>query len=127
LASSISSLLGRFPSVTSPPTSSWPKPKHQTKHFLHTTGPPLFSRSRRLSPEQLKVAEQEFAKLERLGIIRRSSAPWATPLHMVPKATGGWRPCGDYRRVNAATTPDKYPLPNLQDLSSHLHGAKIFS
>ena len=127
LASSISSLLGRFSSVTSPPTSSWPKPKHQTKHFLHTTGPPLFSRSRRLSPEQLKVAEQEFAKLERLGIIRRSSAPWATPLHMVPKATGGWRPCGDYRRVNAATIPDKYPLPNLQDLSSHLHGAKIFS
>jgi hypothetical protein len=53
LASSISSLLGRFPEVTSPPTTPWPAPRHQTKHFLNTTGPPLFSRSRRLTPEQL--------------------------------------------------------------------------
>jgi hypothetical protein len=46
---------------------------------------------------------------------------------MVPKPNGSWRPCGDYRRLNAATTPDKYPLPNLQDLSNFLHGSTIFS
>jgi hypothetical protein len=46
---------------------------------------------------------------------------------MVPKPDGSWRPCGDYSRLNTVTTPDKYPLPNLQDLSSHLHGATIFS
>ncbi len=46
---------------------------------------------------------------------------------MVPKPNGSWRPCGDYRRLNAATTPDKYPLPNLQDLSNFLHGFTIFS
>ncbi|MFN9903862.1 MAG: reverse transcriptase family protein, partial [bacterium] len=59
--------------------------------------------------------------------MRRSNSPWSSPLHMVPKPNGSWRPCGDYRRLNAATTPDKYPLPNLQDLSNFLHGSTIFS
>jgi hypothetical protein len=66
-------------------------------------------------------------ELERLGILRRSSSPWASPLHMVPKADGTWRPCGDYRRLNTITVPDQYPLPNLQDLSARLHGCKFFS
>jgi hypothetical protein len=46
---------------------------------------------------------------------------------MVPKPNGSWRPCGDYRRLNTVTTADKYPLPNLQDLSAHLHGTNVFS
>ena len=46
---------------------------------------------------------------------------------MVPKPGGGWRPCGDYRRLNQITTPDWYPLPNMQDLANHLHGATVFS
>jgi hypothetical protein len=29
--------------------------------------------------------------------------------------------------LNAVTVPDKYPLLNLQDLSTHLHGSTIFS
>jgi cleavage and polyadenylation specificity factor subunit 1 len=46
---------------------------------------------------------------------------------MVPKPDGSWHPCGDYRRLNNVTTPDKYPLPNMQDLSTFLHGSKIFT
>jgi cleavage and polyadenylation specificity factor subunit 1 len=80
-----------------------------------------------LSTAQLAVAEKTFKELESLGIVRRSSSPWATPLHMVPKPNGSWRPCGDYRQLNNVTIPDKYPLPNMQDLSSFLHDAKIFS
>ncbi len=46
---------------------------------------------------------------------------------MVPKKDGSWRPCGDYRCLNLVTTPDKYPLPNMQDLSNGLHNCTIFS
>jgi hypothetical protein len=46
---------------------------------------------------------------------------------MVPKKDGSWRPCGNYRHLNLVTTPDKYPLPNMQDFSNGLHGCNIFS
>jgi hypothetical protein len=46
---------------------------------------------------------------------------------MVPKKDGSWRPCGDYHHLNLVTTLDKYPLPNMQDLSNSLHGCTIFS
>jgi cleavage and polyadenylation specificity factor subunit 1 len=46
---------------------------------------------------------------------------------VVPKANGGWRPCGDFRRLNEATTPDRYPVPHIQDFSARLAGTHIFS
>ncbi len=120
-------LLARYPTVTCASLTTWPTPRHHTTHSIHTTCPPFTACARRLSPEQLSVAEKTFKELESLGIVRRSNSPWSSPLHMVPKPNGSWRPCGDYRRLNAATTPDKYPLPNLQDLSNFLHGSTIFS
>jgi hypothetical protein len=61
------------------------------------------------------------------GVIRRSSSCWSSPLHMVRKKDGSWRPCGDFRRLNLITTEDRYPLPNMADLSSRLDGCTIFS
>ncbi|CAE1240059.1 Retrovirus-related Pol polyprotein from transposon 297,Retrovirus-related Pol polyprotein from transposon 17.6 [Acanthosepion pharaonis] len=47
---------------------------------------------------------------------------------MVPKAQdGAWRPCRDYRRLNAQTVPDKYPVPNLADFAISLQGATVFT
>jgi hypothetical protein len=65
-------------------------------------------------------------KIEKADIIRRSNSTWASPLHMVPKRDGSWRPCGDFRHLNTITTPDRYPLPNMQDLSDGRHGCTVF-
>jgi Reverse transcriptase (RNA-dependent DNA polymerase) len=46
---------------------------------------------------------------------------------MVPKKDGKWRPCGDYRRLNMVTRPDRYPLPSLVDFANKLHGCCYFS
>ena len=46
---------------------------------------------------------------------------------MVLKQNGSWRPCGDYRLLNAKTIPDKYSLPNLRDFNINLFGKTIFS
>jgi hypothetical protein len=72
-----------------------------------------------------------FSSAEWFGTeFREFSVPWnsrnsAGP--MVPKPNGSWQRCGNYRCLNSATTPDKYPLPNLQDLSNFLHVSTIFS
>ena len=76
---------------------------------------------------KLAAAEAEFRKLEAAGIVRHSDSPWASPLHMVPKPDGSWRPCGDYRHLNNATRPDRYPLPNLLDFTANLRGCTVFS
>ena len=77
--------------------------------------------------EKLDVARQEFQKMMDLGIIRPSNSPWSSPLHVVPKANGGWRPCGDYRALNVVTQDDRYPLPHIHSFSQSTSNATVFS
>ncbi len=46
---------------------------------------------------------------------------------MVPKKDRSWQPCGNYCRLNLVSTPGKYLLPNMQDLSNGLYGCNVHS
>ena len=61
--------------------------RHDITHHIQTVGPPVSACPRRLAPDRLHVAKQEFEHMLNLGIIRSSSSPWVLPLHMVPKKT----------------------------------------
>ena len=86
---------------------------------------PTYAKFCRLPPQKLQDAKQAFAEMERMGICKKSSSPWASPLHMVKKSDVSWRPCSDYRRLNLITMLEHYPLSNMQDLIGALHGAKF--
>ena len=131
-------LLDSFPDILTP--SFTPKEvKHGVLHHIPTTGRPVQSRARRLDAEKLKVAKAEIDKLVQLGICHRGKSEWSSPLMVARKPClspcsctpttpcGGWRVCGDYRRVNAITTDDKYPVRTLADFNANLHGKKVFS
>jgi hypothetical protein len=65
--------------------------------------------------------------MEANGICRRSKSQWFNPLHIVPKADGTFRPCGNYRRLNGLNEQDSYPIPHIQDFGAWLAGKRIFS
>jgi hypothetical protein len=119
-------LLAEFPG-TRQPLDSRCQPSHGVQHQIVTDGPPTAAKFRRLDSTKMAAAKVEFDKMLRAGIIRCSSSQWSSPLHMVRKKDGSWRPCGDYRRLNLVTRKDKYPLPNMADLSGRLDGCVIFS
>jgi len=120
-------LSDHFPQLLSPPDYSMIPSDRDVCHTIETEGTPIHSRPRQLSTEKLAIAKQEFDALIALKVIRPSSSPWSSPLHMVKKKDGSWRPCGDYRRLNSVTVSDRYSLPNIQTIHHKLAGSQIFS
>ena len=88
---------------------------------------PFRLRPYRYTPTQKSEIEQQVSQLLQNHMIQESSSPFASPVLLVKKKTGEWRMCVDYRRLNAYTIKNKFPLPIIEELFEELLGAKWFT
>ncbi|KAI2647959.1 Retrovirus-related Pol polyprotein from transposon 17.6 [Labeo rohita] len=88
---------------------------------------PVKQKPYRVSPAKLKAMKELIDEMLAAEVIEPSSSAWASPVVLIPKKTGGLRFCVDYRKLNAVTQSDAYPLPNIQEILESLVGASIFT
>ena len=100
---------------------------------------------RRLNPNMKEAVRGEVLKLLDAGIIYPiSDSKWVSPTQVVPKKSGitvvknennelvptriqtGWRMCIDYRKLNAATRKDHFPLPFLDQVLERVAGRAFY-
>ncbi|KAI4313029.1 hypothetical protein MLD38_037808 [Melastoma candidum] len=100
---------------------------------------------RRLNPHMKEVVRKEVIKWLDAGIIYPiSDSSWVSPVQCVPKKGGitvvenskneliptrtitGWRICMDYRKLNAATCKDHFPLPFIDQMLDRLAGKSFY-
>lgn len=52
---------------------------------------------------------------------------WSSPCILVGKPDGTYRFCSDFRKVNAVTKTDNFPLPRMEDCIDQVGSAKFVS
>jgi len=88
---------------------------------------PIRSMPYRQGPALRAKAATEIRKMLDAGVIEPATSEWASPIVLVPKKDATMRFCVDYRRLNAKTVGDAYPLPRIDDCLDSLGDASIFS
>ena len=84
----------------------------------------------RCIPTNPKQEEDLWKTLEtwnREGVTEPANSPWGAPLIPVPKKDGRIRWCVDFRRLNAVTVKDSFPLPLITTNLHKLGSSTIFS
>ena len=72
------------------------------------------------------IVEKHIVRLLAEDVIEESDSPWASNVVLV-KRGDKIRFCVDYRKVNAITKADQYPIPRIEDYLNALGGKKFFS
>ncbi len=98
------------------------------QHHIETE-PGIVVRSRpyRLPEHKKKVVQSELEAMLEMGLIEESHSDWASPIVLVPKTDGSVRFCVDYRKVNAVSKFDAYPMPRVDELLDRLGTACFYS
>ena len=115
------------------------------KIYLEEGAKPTRDVQRRLNPNMKEVVMKEVIKLLDAGIIYPiSDSKWVSPTQVVPKKAGitvvenadgeqiptrvttGWRVCIDYRKLNAVTRKDHFPLPFMDQLLERVAGHEYY-
>jgi hypothetical protein len=94
----------------------------RVKEGVEPIAVPMYSSS----PEKRRVIEEQLEKWFEQGVIEPSVSPWSAPVVIVYR-NGKPRFCVDYRKLNAVTIGDEFPIPRQAEILQSLSGANILS
>jgi hypothetical protein len=98
------------------------------KHEIDVGGAaPIRQHPYRVNATKRLIMSQEVSYLVENSLASSSSSPWSSPCLLVPKPDGTFRFCTDYRKVNAVTVPDSYPLPRIDDCVDTIGSARYMT
>ena len=101
---------------------------HLVEHDVDTgKSGPIKLAPYRLAPGKMSIVKSEIEDMLTRGIIRPSNSPYSAPIVLVTKKDGSNRMCVDFRKLNDVTRKDAFPLPQIDQIVDHFHGAKVFS
>ena len=88
---------------------------------------PIAQRFYRVSPEKRQILDSEVDYMLENGLAVPSTSSWSSPCLLVSKPDSTFRPCTDFRKINAVTKPDSFPLPRIDDCVDQVGSAKYVS
>ena len=88
---------------------------------------PFKERFRHIAPPLVDEVCQHIQEMLDGGAIQPSQSPWCNAIVLVRKKDGLLRFCIDFRRLNAQTKKDAYPLPHMQETMESMVGTRHFS
>ena len=116
------SLIQQFPSLF----SDIPSRTTVLKHDIDVgDNAPVKQHAYRVNPTKHAMMKAETDYLMENGLAVPSCSPWCSPCILVPKPDRSFRFCTDYRKVNALTKADAFPLPRMEDCVDRIGSAKF--
>lgn len=102
---------------------------HATVHRIETDDKviPIHQAPYRTGLRKREIITDCINAMLKQEVIRPSHSDWSSPVVVVPKKNGKPRFCIDYRRLNAVTKKDTYPIPRMDDCLDSLGEAQFFS
>ena len=91
---------------------------------------PIYTKQFPIPTSQMRTVKDSVKEWVKLGVIEQTQSKYNSPIFCVPKKDNqGLRICQDYRRINAASLPDKYSIRTVEDCIAEIgeHKATKFA
>ena len=111
-----------------PETPKKPGMTTLTSHVIDVGNHPAIKQRHYLvSPKVMEAIVAEVDRMLEDDVIEPAHSEWSSPIVMVRKPDGSYRFCLDFRKLNAVTKKDAYPLPQMAGILDKLRSAKYIS
>ena len=81
----------------------------------------------RVNIQKLLHLQKEVEYMLENKLMEPSNSEWSSPCILVPKPDGSFRFCTDFRKLNAVTKSDSFPIPRIDDCIDKIGHAKFVS